>query len=362
VNNQLDTKAIIDIAIKLTALAIIGAWCFKILSPFMLPIIWAAILAVAIYPLFTKLTNVFGGSEKLAAITIAVIGVGLLVVPTVTFGISSVESVNSLLEQAKAGTLMVPAPNESIKSWPLVGDKLFTAWSQASVDLQEFIIKHADGVKSFVTNVFGALAGVGATVLQFVISIIIACVLLVNTKACSLGCAQLINRLMGLKHGPQALKTSVQTVRSVAVGVLGVAAIQALLSGVALVLAGIPAAGVWVLAVLLVAIMQLPPIIVLGPIAAYYFSVADTTPAVLFLVWSIAVSVSDAVLKPMFLGRGMDVPMLVILLGAIGGMIVSGILGLFTGAIILALGYQLLVDWLSHTKQDLANTDAEGEA
>ena len=131
----------------------------------MLPILWAAILAMAIYPVFVKLSALLDNKDKLAATVIGAVGSGFLVVPTVTFGISSVESVTALLEQAKVGTLVVPAPNESVKEWPLIGEKLYLTWSQASSDLQEFMIKHADRVKNFISSVFAALAGVGATVL-----------------------------------------------------------------------------------------------------------------------------------------------------------------------------------------------------
>jgi predicted PurR-regulated permease PerM len=124
-------------------------------------------------------------------------------------------------------------------------------------------------------------------------------------------------------------------------GVLGVALIQAVLAGIGLLAVGFPGAGLWALVVLLVAIVQLPPILILGPIAAYVFSMTDTTPAVIFLIWSILVSASDTFLKPLLMGRGVDVPMLVILLGAIGGMILSGIIGLFLGAVVLALGYKV---------------------
>ena len=107
-----------------------------------------------------------------------------------------------------------------------------------------------------------------------------------------------------------------------------------------------PAAGVWALLVLMLAIAQLPPILVLLPIAIYVFSVESTTVAVIFLVWSILVSFSDAVLKPLLLGRGLDTPMPVVLLGAIGGMITSGIIGLFVGAVVLSVGYKLFQAWL----------------
>ena len=109
---------------------------------------------------------------------------------------------------------------------------------------------------------------------------------------------------------------------------------------------GVPAAGIWTFAVLMLAIMQLPPIFVLGPIAIWVFSMAEPLPASIFLVYALVVSASDSFLKPLFLGRGMEIPMLVILLGAIGGMIMSGIVGLFIGAVVLALGYRILTAWM----------------
>ena len=140
------------------------------------------------------------------------------------------------------------------------------------------------------------------------------------------------------------------TIRSVAQGVLGVAIIQSVLSALGMMVMGVPAWGVWTLLILMLAIAQLPPILILGFVSAYVFSVAETTPAVIFLIYCLIVSSSDAFLKPLFLGRGMEIPMLVILLGAIGGMLMSGIIGLFVGAIILALGYQLFMAWLNKTE------------
>ncbi len=144
------------------------------------------------------------------------------------------------------------------------------------------------------------------------------------------------------------MKLSKVTVRSVTQGVIGVAVIQSTMSALGLVIAGVPGAPFWALAVLLVAIIQLPPILALLPAIIYMFSVESTVAASLFLVWCIIVSGSDAILKPMLLSRGSDIPMLVILLGALGGMAMSGIVGLFVGAVVLSLTYQLLVAWLEH--------------
>jgi len=115
----------------------------------------------------------------------------------------------------------------------------------------------------------------------------------------------------------------------------------------------------WTLLVLLLAIVQLPSLIILGPIMIYVFSVAATVPAVIFMIWSLLVGLSDNILKPLLLGRGLDIPMLVILLGAIGGMIMSGIIGLFVGAVVLALGYRLFIAWLGQGAQPQPVTDTE---
>ena len=119
------------------------------------------------------------------------------------------------------------------------------------------------------------------------------------------------------------------------------------MAGIGLAVMGVPAPGIWAGIVLLLAIVQLPPLIVLGPIAFWVFSVADPVPATIFAVYAFVVSISDSFLKPMFLGRGMETPMLVILLGAIGGAIGAGIIGLFIGAVVLALGYEILKAWMA---------------
>ena len=139
--------------------------------------------------------------------------------------------------------------------------------------------------------------------------------------------------------------------RSVALGILGVALIQTVLAGIGFLVVGVPGAGLWALLVLILAVVQLPTILILGPIIVYVFSTSSTVIAVVFAIWSILVGISDAFLKPLLMGRGVDVPMLVIFIGAIGGFMTSGIIGLFVGAIIFALGYKLFLAWLNEDTQ-----------
>ncbi len=343
-------RRIINIAIKLSAIAFIVIWCFQIIRPFILLVIWAAILAVALYPLHVKLTNLLRGKKKLASTIIALVGILIIVIPTINLSSSSFDSAQHIYSGIEAGTLKVPSANENIKEWPLVGEQIYTLWQAASQDIQKVASQYSEQIKSLSSTLLAAAAGIGGSIIQFIISLIIAVVFMAKSSACHQGVSALMSRLMN-ENGDRTITTTIATIRSVATGVLGVAAIQSLASGVGLLIADIPGAGVWAIAVLILAIAQLPPIIILGPIAAYYFSIADTTPAVIFLIFSILVSMSDAFLKPLFLGRGMDIPMLVILLGAIGGMLLSGIIGLFVGAVVLALGYQLMTDWLTQNAE-----------
>jgi len=341
-------RKVIDVAIKLGAMAIIIFWCFAIISPFILITVWAAILAVALFPLHAKLSNSLKGNKKMASAIIALVGISLIAVPSINLSSSAIDSAQHVYTGIEEGTLKIPVANESVKEWPLVGEWLYKLWQDASQDIQKVAGQYPEQIKSLSSTLLSAVAGIGGGILQFIISLIIAVVFMAKSVPLHQGVSKLMRRLMN-ENGDRTINTTIATIRSVATGVLGVAVIQSLLSGVGLMFADIPGAGIWAIVVLVLAIAQLPPILVLGPIAAYYFSVADTTPAIIFLIFSILVSASDAFLKPLFLGRGMSIPMLVILLGAIGGMLMSGIIGLFVGAVVLAIGYELMMDWLSQT-------------
>lgn len=350
-SDQALNRRVIDITIKLGAMAMIILWCFSIIKPFILITIWAAILAVALHPLHKKLTAVLKGNKKLASTIIALVGISIIAVPSINLSSSAIDSAQHVYTGIEEGTLKVPIANESIKEWPLVGEKLFTLWQDASQDIQKVAAQYPEQLKSLSSTLLSSVAGIGGGILQFIVSLIIAVVFMTKSTSLHQGVSTLMRRLMN-DNGDRTINTTIATIRSVATGVLGVAVIQSLISGVGLMIADIPGAGIWAIAVLILAIAQLPPILILGPIAAYYFSVADTTPAIIFLVFSLIVSASDAFLKPLFLGRGMSIPMLVILLGAIGGMLLSGIIGLFVGAVVLALGYELMIDWLGHSPEN----------
>ena len=142
---------------------------------------------------------------------------------------------------------------------------------------------------------------------------------------------------------------------SVSNGILGVALIQSILAGLGFMVAGVPAAGLWALLCLILSIAQIGLFPIVIPIIIYLFYTADTFTAVAFLIWSISVGLLDSILKPILLGRGVKTPMAVIFIGAIGGLLSSGVIGLFIGAVILALGYDLFLLWLSDSSSERSN-------
>ncbi len=353
-NNSFSENAI-DAAIKIGLLFFLVIWCFNIVKPFVLPVLWGIILAVALSPIFNWVKKLLGGRNKLAATLFTLLMLAVLIVPTVMLTSSMIEGSKEIKEQFEAGTLTVPPPSDSVKDWPLIGEQTHQVWSQASSNLESALKKYQEQIKLVGQKFLSGIAGAGGTILQFIISLIIAGALLANAEGGQKLAHALAIRVAGT-HGEQFASLAGSTLRSVAQGLVGIALIQGVLSALGFLAMDIPAAGVWVVLIIFLAIIQLPPILILGPIAAYTFTTHGTTPAVIFTIYALIVSASDGFLKPMLLGRGVDIPMLIILIGAIGGMLMSGIIGLFVGAVVLSLGYKLFVAWLDLAKAEPASS------
>lgn len=348
----------IDAAIKIILVLVMLMWTFNIIRPFMLPMAWGAIIAVALFPIVGWVKGKTGLGQGKASVLVTLITLAILIVPTVTFSSALFSSSQEFIGNIQEGTLEIPPPKPQVAEWPLVGEKLHAGWTKASTNLEAFAKQYAPQIKSSILGVASTVGGIGGGILQFVISIIIAGVFMANSAACTAAFNRIATRLAGA-HGAEFASLSTATVRGVVQGVIGVAVIQAALSGLGMAIVGVPATGIWVLAVLILAIVQLPPILILAPIMAYVFSVEDSTTAVIFMIWGLLVSGSDAFLKPILMGRGVDIPMLVILLGAIGGMMMSGIIGLFVGAVIFALTYKLFMAWLELGDEFTPESDQE---
>jgi predicted PurR-regulated permease PerM len=345
-NDKLYVRRALEASIHIGLVGLVLFWCFKIGRPFLQIIVWGIIIAVAIHPIYYRLKSALGGRDRLAATLITIFALIFLLIPTIMLSDSLINTARKVSAQLEDGALRVPSPSESVRSWPVIGEPVYKLWDLGSEDLGAAMNKMAPRLKKYGASLLSAAANAGVGILLFVVSIIIAGVLLAHADGAHQAALKLFTRLAG-ERGASFVALAGATVRSVAQGILGVALIQSILGGLGCLVVGVPGAGLWALLILLVAVVQLPTILVLGPIIVYVFSTSSTITAVLFAIWSVLVGISDTFLKPLLLGRGVDVPMLIVFIGAIGGFITSGIIGLFVGAIVFTAGYRLFLSWLN---------------
>ena len=346
-------EKLVDTIIRLALLLFLLGWCFTILRPFILILIWAGVIAIALYPLYIIFLKMFGQRKAWASVVLTLLMLSILIIPSWLLTQSVFEEVSHLRDLNQEGKLVIPPPGENTESWPSIAKPILDVWRLASENLQEAMMQYSDKLKAAGAWLLSAIAGIGKGILQFIASIIIAGVLLAYSTSVANAAIKIFTKLVG-KNGENFANTTVITVRSVVKGILGVAVIQATMAGLGFFIAGVPYAGVWTVACLFFAVIQVGAGPVAIPIMIYMFSATDTLTAVLLAIWLVITLISDNILKPLLLGRGAPAPMLVVFLGAIGGFINSGILGLFLGAVILTLGYKLFMVWLESSQNENA--------
>jgi predicted PurR-regulated permease PerM len=343
-------SALMDVLIRAGLVVVLALLCFRVFSPFLTLIAWSLILAVTLYPAQRSLARHVGGRQWLAATLLVLAGIVLIIVPTAVLLSSVGDSVRQLIAEVQNNTLQLPAPRESVAKWPFVGGKIFGLWTQAHDDLPGLVQSMQPKIGNLARTALGAVAGIGGALLMFVAAIIVAGIVMAFGEAGSGAMRAIFVRIIGPARGVEFADLSTATIRAVAQGVIGVAFIQAIIVGVCLLISGVPWAGVLALIVLVLGIAQVPAIIVTIPAIAWLWTRGDQSSgaAVAYTVLLLVAGMADNVLKPLMLGRGVDAPMPVILIGALGGMATAGILGMFVGATLLALGYQIFMGWV-HT-------------
>jgi len=342
------TRAL-EISIHVGLLILLSAACLLILRPFVPLLLWGVIIAIALYPSYRKLQVLVAGRSTLAAVFCTLLLLAFLIGPVVLLTGSFVEGIHNLVARLREGTAIIPPPPPRVENWVIIGGPLKDVWELASRNSSAALQTFAPQIRAVIPKLLFASAGIGLAVLQWVFSIIVAGFLLANVASGSNAAHLLANRLFGEK-GPEFEHLAGATIRSVTTGIIGVAFVQSVFAAVGFVVAGLPGAGLWAVTFLFAATLQLG-VLILIPAVIYMFAIASATKASLFLVWCVVVGVMDNALKPLLLGRGVPVPMVVVFLGAIGGFVAMGTIGLFIGAIILSVGYKLFLAWLEENVQ-----------
>ena len=346
-------SALLEVLIRAGLIFALAALCFQIFAPFLTLMVWGLILAVTLYPMQEYVAAKMGGRQGLAATLIVILGIALIVAPTAILMSSLGDSVQRLIHDVQTDALVIPAPRESVAGWPVIGERVYALWSQAHADLPALVKSMQPKIGDLAKSALAFVASIGGGLLLFLAALIIAGILMAFGRSGSRASVAISERLAGPARGAEFATLATATIRAVAQGVIGVAFIQAIIVGLCLLVAGVPWAGVLAMIALVLGIAQIPALIVTLPAIAYIWLLGDygKGEAILYTLLIFVAGLADNVLKPLMLGRGVDAPMPVILIGALGGMAAAGILGMFVGATLLALGYQLFMGWVAANRR-----------
>ena len=336
---------LIDTAIRIGLVILLVYASARIVLPFAFLLIWSAILSVMLHPLHSRLVPRIG--NRGSAFVIGLLGVALMLGPTAVLVTSLATSLYSLISSLQGQDIAIPAAPPWLDGIPLVGQKIKEFWTQIASNLPAALAKYGHLVGGPLAWLASFAGGLALAELSFVLSFVIAAILLAYSEPAAAFARRLLERVTGDDaRTEQLLALTAATIRGVGLGVVGVAVIQSLLLGLGFFAIGIQAAGPLTLIALLLGIIQIPLILLTLPVVGYVFLTEPTQPAIIFLIWNVIVGLSDNLLRPLMLGRGLEVPMPIILFGVIGGMVAEGLLGLFVGPVLLAVTYVLLLEWL----------------
>jgi len=340
-------RSLVERSIGLALLALLIWLVFSIVQPFAGALIWATVLAVALWPLFDRLRLALGGRRGLAALLVILVLLAVMVVPIVRLALDVGRQVDELVrlgnELLRAST---PAPPPWLAALPVLGGWVERFWSTLLVDREAAVDQILPYLKDVAPRLLEFGAGLGLVALQLLLSVLLTGLLLVHGELCADYARRFVVRVAGAQ-AEHLVDLASGTVRAVALGVVGTAIVQALLALAGYVVAGVPAAGLLALLVFAFSTVHLPVLIATLPAPLWLFFRDGPTPAAIALaVWVVAVSLIDNVLRPYLISQGTPLPMLLIILGVVGGLLAFGPIGLFFGAVVIAVAHRLLLDWL----------------
>lgn len=341
---QVSIEARVSDLVRLGIIGLFAYWSFMLVAPFALIMVWSAILAVALFPLFERLCRSLGNKPVLAATMIVIACLVLITAPLALVTVTFTETIQALVGRLTSENFSLPSAPQGLRDWPLLGEQFYSGWNRVAHNLTASLLRFQDPLLELTGLIIAKLASVGGGVLSFVASIILSGVFLTMSPRLAVATRVLADRIAGEK-GVGFAQLAGKTVRNVSRGVIGVALLQTLLCGLCFMLFDIPARGALVFIVFMLCLMQLGPGLVIAPLIIWAWLYWPALMALAFTVVGIPIMLIDNVLKPILMARGLTTPMPVILIGVIGGTLSHGLLGLFLGPVILSVFYELLRTW-----------------
>jgi predicted PurR-regulated permease PerM len=319
-----------------------------ILRPFIGPAIWATMVVVATWSVMLRLQAWLFNRRSLAVTAMTLLLLLLFVVPLSLAIVTIVGNADRLGEWARlAADYHLPeTPPVWLVNLPLAGGIVERAWEQATAlglrDLLPRLSPYAGGLTRWFVDQVG---NVGFLLLQFLLTVVIAAVLYSTGEAAAHLVRRFARRLAG-DRGAEVVALAGGAIRGVALGVGVTALVQAVLSGLALALAGVPFAGLLTAVIFMFCIAQVGPIPVLVPAVIWAFWNDSIGWGAFLIVSTVLIANLDNVLRPVLIRMGADLSLLLIFGGVIGGLVAFGLVGIFIGPVVLAVAWKLLEAWI----------------
>lgn len=359
------SRFVIDLAVRISLIALVAYVSLALLSPVAPLLFWAVILAVASFPLYGLLHRRAHLRPGLAGALLSILLLVILLTPVVLLSVSAMDTLDAYGRMLLRGEHVIPPPPDSVRTWPLVGTRVYDFWLSASNDSRSLLATHVGQIAQVGRWIGRVAAGVAFEVLQFAAAIIVAGVLLAYSDTLGRTLAGLASRVADAR-GRHFVEIAGSTIRNVSQGVIGVALLQSALLGLGMLVGGVPFAGALTFVCLVLAIVQVGPNIVMLPVIVWVWVDKSAGTAALFTVYTAPLLLLDNVLRPILMARGLQTPMVVILAGVICGTLAGGLIGLFVGPVVLAVFYDLVSSWMNGEtvvkRAEVTSTGTDGAA
>lgn len=345
-----------DITYTTLAVMFIGiliASSFWVLRPFLMSILWAALIAIATWPALEKLQARLGGRRGLA-VTIMTLAILLVVLIPLTLAVLTIiDHADGIAARVRSlPALMSSSPPGWLERIPLAGDTLAAKWQEfAALSPEERAAKVDPYTKDVLQWLINQAGGIGMTLLQFFLTTIIAAIMYANGETIRSGTLRFARRLGGAE-GEAVTVLAAKSVRGVALGVVVTAILQSMVGGLGIAVVGVPAAALLTAVMFMLCLAQVGPALVLIPAVIWVYSKAGAVRGTVLLAFALVAMTMDNFIRPVLIKKGADLPLVMIFAGVIGGLIAFGIIGLFVGPVVLAVTYTLLKAWVARGEEE----------
>lgn len=342
INLNIDILKIIFYLFFISIMLILFFW---VITPFILSFVWATIIVITTWPLIIKLKNFFWDKKLLAIIIIATILILLFIIPIFFIVDNLIDNGIDIIHRIFSHDINIPELYW-LNKIPIIGNRLYISYHKLASSSLSTLISIVQPYIGKTTGFFVAQASYfGQFMIHLVLVFLFSIILYYNGEKINIKIINFANRISKNK-GKKIVFLTIKLVRLVVLSVLVTALVQGILSGIGVIIAGVPYAPIITTIITFLCLLQIGPLPILIPSIIYLYWNGDSFWGTILLIWSIFVAIIDNILKPIIIRHNNDLPLITIFFGTIGGFLAFGMIGLFIGPVILSISYHLITEWI----------------